>query len=146
MKEDFEIKISKARDKDFTYGNCALIAIANAFNTSPSAIHCLFLAIKCKHPEKGVSFRECQKVLYILSKSYYQYVNYFTNPNKITYRQFCSIFKKGKYLFNFDEHLSYMEDGIIYDSFIYINIVSKANLDKNLDYINLPPKGYWKIN
>jgi hypothetical protein len=119
---------------DFLYGGCATLAFAGAFDTPPQAIKIIISLMGIRNSHKGMTFDQCKKVIYKLSREFSKKVEYKTNPTKLNYVDFAYSHKFGRYLIIFDEHLSYMEDGVIYDGFF-----EKEELDRKI------PTGWWKL-
>jgi len=136
LKVDFNM--SRA---DFTYGNCAMLAICGAFNLSMDAIRiiCSFYGI---NPDSGISYFECKKLITKISKcsACYRRADYTPNKSGIKYGQLIGLFNQNSYLVMFDEHLSYVEKSVIYDTYLRNNDVEGRDR-----WLNQIPTGWWKI-
>lgn len=126
----------------FKYGNCALIAIGDAFDIPEKPLKALCLAMgitPCSEndDEDGLTFQDCNKVIRHLSKVYNYEGRYIRNKDKITYET-LALSTGSKLLVVFDYHLSFCENHIIFDSYFYSHIPSKV--------LSKIPTGWWKLN
>lgn len=144
-KNKVDIQPSK---QNFYYGNCALIAIAQAFDMPVNALVAVCDALKMNklgqdYKEEGLSFYQCKKIINHLAHSYRCTCTYIPNRSKVTYNQMLLLLNLGKYLTMWDIHLSYAEKGIIYDSYLHH---FGSSTDKDLDITRIVPTGWWKVN
>lgn len=131
------INVHVSREK-FSFGNCASIAICQAFDVPYNAFKAICKATKIKsYDDMGLLFSECKKLINLLSSSCQCTSDYIPNKGKITYVQMLLLLNEGKYLVMFDEHLSFSENGEVYDSFFYY---------LPIDFKQAKPTGWWKIN
>ena len=128
--------------ENFRFGNCATIAICQAFDISMNAFRAISKLMKVRYyeddnDEDGLSFFECKKLINLLSDSCGCTSKYVHNTEKVTYPQMLLLLNKGKYLTMFDIHLSFAENGEVFDSYYYgwASGFKKAK-----------PTGWWKIN
>lgn len=131
VKKNLLIPIERPLIDRFKFGNCATIAIAQAFNTSEYTVEVLFRSINA-NPLLGVTHYEVRKVVHLLKEKKIPY-----NSTKRSLYSFTKKYNKGKYLLSLDNHLTYLEDGVLYDAF-YSNFkawLMKAHL-----------LGYWKLS
>lgn len=132
-----EIKIRESKS-DFVYGSCATIAIASAFGYPYKAVStiCHALGIIDK---MGLDFFKCKRVINFISQNGGFKAEYFPNDAKIAYFQLI-LLRKEKLIVVFDHHLSFAENGVIYDSFL-----QKGDDDLAKEYLTLKPTGWWII-
>lgn len=131
-KTDIIIHPSK---EQFIYGNCASVAICSAFGIEWRAFKTICALMKMDISE-GLSFFECKKLINRLSSSYDTKIEYIPNYAKVKYYQMLLLLNKGKYIVMFHNHLSYAENGEVFDG--YYQGSEKAKF-----YI---PTGWWKID
>lgn len=135
------IKLHPSEEK-FRYGNCATIAICQAFDIHFHAFIAICRLMKIKTDEYdndkiGLSFFECKRLINLLSDSCRCSTKYISNISKVSYIQMLSLLNKDTYLTMFDIHLSYAKNGEVYDSYFY---------DLPQDFKESKPTGWWKIN
>ena len=136
-KKLIQLKESKS---DFVFGNCAAIAIGSAFDIPYSAISliCKLVGNDCNN---GLTYHECDKLIKKIGEESNKKIEYITNRySRITYGQLCLLFPKGKYIVMFPTHLSYLENGEIFDSFLV-----NSNTKVQSMFHNGYPTGWWKI-
>lgn len=136
------VRVYPSKDK-FRFGNCATIAICQAFDIPFNAFVAICRAMKIKTDEtnddsKGLSFFECKRIIHLLSDSCKCTSKYIPNTGKVTYAQMLLLLNKGKYLVMFNIHLSFAQDGEIYDSYF-------RGFNEN-SFKKTKPTGWWKIN
>ena len=139
MRKPANIKISPTKGK-FSYGECALKAISQAFEIPESALLIIGKYMRINFL-KELNFWECQKVIHKLAKSAKSSVEYIPNKTEVTYAQMAFLLSEGKYLAMFDNHLSYLLDGEILDDYIH----DPDNPQWMLKRLHNPPTGWWKI-
>lgn len=130
-----EIVIHPSKE-NFCFGNCASTAIASAFKIEFKALKLICSLLKID-VDNGMSFFECKKLINLIGENYGIYVTYTPNYGKVTYEQMLFLLNKGKYIAMFDEHLSYSENGEIYDSYFRPPWGNDIKKEK--------PTGWWKI-
>lgn len=126
---------------DFAYGNCAALAISSAFGLNWMAIKTICKLLKIDYKE-GMTFWECKRLINILAKSNHDRIKYHPNLAKLEYWQMITVFNRGKYIPVFDEHLSYLEEGQVYDTFLQEILLSPDGKK----FLKTKPIGWWKIN
>lgn len=124
---------------DFKYGNCACIAISNAFDLNWTSIKTICKILKIDYNE-GLTFWECKKVINLLAENSYKIAIYRPNVAVLEYWQLIALMNKGKYLTVFNEHLSYMENGVLYDTYISYQLPHEKT-----EYLKRKFTGYWEI-
>lgn len=124
---------------EFRYGSCASIAICSAFNIQYIPFKVICGLLKIGPVNEGLAFHECRKVINLLGKYYKRPIIYIPNEVNLTYGQLLFVQNRSRFLVVFDEHLSYAEDGAIYDSFI---LESEGGAAQWLLEI---PTGWWRI-
>lgn len=132
---------------DFKYGNCAKLAICQAFEIKDKAMSAICIALKMPWEtynttttvldECGMTFFEIKKLINHLCKAYGWENEYQKNYHKVNYVQLLSVHNKGKILSMFDIHLSFAEDGTAYDTYYYNYPLSK--MEEKI------PTGWWKL-
>lgn len=131
-----EIVVHPSKE-EFKFGNCAAIAICSAFNVPFSALKLITSLIKLDIRD-GLSFFECKKVINMLAKANSLIdTEYVPNVGNITFKQQLLLFNKGKYITMFSRHISYSENGEIYDSYFAGDVIK--------EYEDAIPTGWWKI-
>lgn len=103
-------------EHQFQYGNCAYIAIAEAFDMTTRQVSALFRMID-EHDEEGVTFRACQKVLGALAKSHNCSLKYTANKGRFSYQELVEM-GAYKVLVNLSNHIGYVKEGEIYDDWL----------------------------
>lgn len=143
--------IYPAKDEQFIYGNCVSVALAQAFGIPAPALRIIFKSLGMKI-EDGCSFWECTKIITLLCKSFSFRVKYVPNVTKVTYKQLASVLNEGKVLSMFNIHLSYMEDGKIFDSYFHYNTDEESSIEMKESAIRMmqqaflqKPIGWWII-
>lgn len=138
-----EIEIVRTEGDRFCFGNCATIAIAQAFEVSDRAITGGFLQMGAS-PREGVTTIECRRLMKQLCKPQGRRIYYFTNRTHISLKQWLKRHQKGTYLINQDNHLAYLENGVFKDDWFYSNW-RYSHMDKE-DVLKLGKfMGWWKI-
>lgn len=123
--------------EQFYFGNCASIAICSAFDIPYKALKAITILLKLNIND-GLSFFECKKIINLLSEAYSKHVEYCPNYSNITFQQQLLVLNKETIITMFDGHLSYSENGEIYDSYMH---------EDNLAiYLKKCPTGWWKLN
>jgi len=129
-----EIKIERPKF-NFYYGNCCSLALTQGFDISIDVLLLAFNLLKFKNPNEGLTFFECKKIIEeLVIWKYHRKIKYQTNEASITFAQMSVLMKTGKYIVIFDEHMSYLENGVIFDRFY----------DRKEMY-QVKPTGWWKI-
>jgi len=135
MKENIII-VRDNPDWDFEHGSCAHIAIASAFDMNPKSIGIILDILKVRNHSDGLTFFQCKKLINVICKSLQQSAEY--TPGKgITLREYILLNQRGIHLIMFDEHLSYLKDGIIYDNYFDKDDLDELGASK--------PTGFWRI-
>lgn len=128
------VKVNRTPEQ-FRYGNCAEIAICQAFDIPKNALKVILLLMKVdKKKQGGLSFFEIKRLLNTLCEIYPGCSIYCPNRAKVTYYQLMLILTEGRYLVMFDEHLSYACNGEIWDSYFDNEEIEKRK-----------PTGWWKL-
>jgi hypothetical protein len=122
---------------DFHFGNCASIAIAQAFSINEDTLNIVCKLLKIKNHKEGLSFFEIKKVINALSRQYKP--EYTPNYGNLTYGQMLIVLNKGSYLTMFNEHLSFAINGEVYDSYWF------PSLSYDVESLQNIPTGWWKI-
>jgi hypothetical protein len=123
---------------EFAFGNCASVAIAGAFGLRVMDVCEVFERMGFDWVE-GVSFNECQKTIYFLGRTLRRKVVYRKNRIKGSYSSFAKVLADGGiYIMHFDEHLSLLENGVVYDSYF-------KGMDGKKKFEKWMPNGWWVI-
>jgi len=124
--------------EEFKYGNCAAVAICSAFSVPFTALKLINSLIKLDIRD-GLSFFECKKVINMLAKvNNMLETEYTPNHTNVTFKQMLTLFNRGKYITMFSRHISYSENGEIYDSYF-----QEGSME---EYENSIPTGWWRIS
>lgn len=103
---------------EYFYGNCAVVAIAQAFNRPVDHVETLFQLGKIKKYYKGVTTLECKKIintLGVLTKTNTRYVSFKNRKNLL---RLVSSRKRGRYIYCLDNHLCLSKNGTLIDSYL----------------------------
>lgn len=131
------LKVKQASD-DFDYGSCAMTAIQLGFGISYDHLKLICDLMSIKHPEDGLTFFQCKKIINRIAKSGRTEAIYRPNVAEITYAQLVSVMAGERGIAMFPEHLSYFNDRVVVDSFIHDT--NKLNI---LKYMARKPTGWW---
>jgi hypothetical protein len=115
-KEKKDVKIIDP-DDGFEFGNCAVKAISRCFKVKSVLTETIFGLVGAKYDD-GCTWRECDRCIDSLCRIKGNIYRYTTNKTHITPLRFVKTHKKGKYLLNFPNHLCFISNGIVYDSFL----------------------------
>lgn len=113
-------------EHQFQFGNCAYVAIAEAFGMTTRQVSSLFRLIK-QHDEGGVTFYACKRVINVLGVANDCSISYVANKGERSYKDIVALSRNSKMIVNLDSHLSYVKDEVIYDDFI--DEISKSMRD-----------------
>ncbi len=119
---------------EFSFGNCAFIAIGSAFDIPNKSLVVICNILGINHIE-GMSFWECKKLINEIAKGYNKKVLYKPNYLNLTYQHLAILFEDVSIIAMFPKHLSLCEKGTIYDT--YMNTIEVREWK---------PTGYWTIN
>jgi len=111
-----KIKVIDPED-GFSFGNCATVAITRAFKIDFDITKELFHLMGA-NPSKGCTWRECDKCISSLCRIKGRMCRYTTNKTHISSTTFYQKNKKGIFILNFENHLSVLKNGTVYDSWI----------------------------
>lgn len=101
----------------FTFGNCAVIAIARAFKKKYKYVLNLFDFVGI-NARDGVTTKEIKKMVDFLCKEKELHNKYYSNKNCISIKTFLETHRKGTFLISFDFHLAYLKNGVFYDDYL----------------------------
>ena len=101
----------------FCYGNCAAVAITRAFKVDFDITKELFHLMGAS-PSKGCTWKECDKCICSLCKIKGRMCRYTKNRTHLSSTTFYQRNRKGTFILNFENHLSVLKNGIVYDSWI----------------------------
>lgn len=102
---------------NFVFGNCAIIAIGQLFDSRQKWIELMARLCGIKEPEDGLTFFECKKVINKIGELFgNQQYEYVTNSTGLTYKQIVWVYDRG--IVMFDEHLSFFKDKEVFDSYM----------------------------
>lgn len=147
--KSISIHIEPSKNYKFDFGNCATIAISQGFGIPFFTLRCICESFKWKKWREGITFNQCRRLINFLSKQTGDKAEYISNKAGIKYYQFVTLFNKGKWIVMFDEHLSYCENGIIYDSWLddmTKSIYTEGRTRLKVIIYKVPPVGWWKIS
>lgn len=134
FREIFMITNSKV---NFSFGNCAAVAIAGAFELPLWFVNEQFRARGILDPATdGVTFNDCQSVIYGLGRRSGRKVVHRKLHYLINYNGISKIMMDGTYIVHFDEHLSLLQDGVVYDDYF---------IDNPIRFKQWVPCGWWVI-
>lgn len=136
-----EIKIHKSKE-ECSFGCCAAVAICSAFDIPGKSLNIICDVLGISEINKGLNFWECKKIINRIAKSCKCNVIYHPNKAKVTFKQMIMLLSSGAYVIMFGNHLSYMENGELYDSFLYKEYEGDTQAEK---YLAKKPTGWWKI-
>jgi len=130
------LEISK---NDFRFGSCAGIAISQAFDMQTREFDVVMKLLKVDYDD-GLTFWECNRVIKQLCELFYYTSRYRPNNASLKYVHLVHLLDKGKFVYMFDHHISYVEDGTIYDSYWAMNREDERN-----KVAHYQPTGWWEI-
>lgn len=136
MKKTKELIIHPSKT-EFYFGNCASIAICSAFGIPYIALRTITFMLKLNINE-GLSFFECKEIINLIAKANGKNAEYVPNYTNVTFKQMLLLLNNGKYITMFGNHISYSENGEVYDT--YIDNMGQKEREE------LVPTGWWKIN
>lgn len=121
----------------FSYGNCAIIALAQLTGIGEEGIEVIASLIGIKRPTSGLTFNNINKVLSTITDHTNNLpYKYTSNKTKVTVLQLVTLYSDRKIVLMFDEHLCFIENGIIYDSFFTTYTFSRTVEE-------IKPTGWW---
>ena len=133
MRKKIEIQINDSKE-EFKFGCCATVAISAAFNMNAHSIAVVLRLLKFKEWYDGLTFFQIKRLINVLDPvGRWTYV---PNNAQVRYNQLIILFKDKSLIVMFSEHLSYVEKGQIYDSYL-INALDREG------WINAKPTGWW---
>jgi len=138
MPKEAKIIIERCNLKGFSYGNCATYAISQVFNEYDKDVVDHFKSIGA-NPNKGVTTIECRKIINRLALYNRKTSKYYSRGSLKRILR-----KKGHFLLNYDNHLSYVKDGVFYDDFFWFNGYGEG-WAKARKLAKKPILGYWEI-
>lgn len=140
MKKKIDIEIRPNPKYEFSYGSCATIAIAAAFDMDIRSLNVILDLIGIKGYKEGLTYNQCVKVINKLALSLKKEITYIPNLD-ITFGQYIYFNREESHLIMFSEHLSYMKDGIVYDNYF----TGYFNDQERLEFLSRKPTGFWRI-
>ena len=131
MRKPIKVPLNPPKE-DFRFGNCAAIAISQAFSIPFWVVNIISRSLKFNIHE-GLDYWQCKKLIDRISHQSSSSNEYVSNKTNVRYIQ-LAVLLKGRYLVMFHNHLSYMENGQIYDRYF----------DEE-DILKITPTGWWEI-
>jgi hypothetical protein len=123
--------------------SCVLTAISTAFRIDPDNAYRIFKQLGRKKHD-GCTNAQVRKAIEIVSASKNKYVTYTSQKNNPSLDTLAKKLKKGKYLVNCVNHITYLKDGIYFDDYIYFATrYPHVFRPVNRDYLSVV--GYWQI-
>lgn len=135
MRKKLNISIQACEEK-FNFDCCATLAISSFFQINRAAMQALCVVLGYKKWYEGLTFNQIKKLVNLLD--YRGTIRYIPNTASITYEQLVDLFREEILLVMFDEHLSYVKSGIIYDTHLMADWVKE-------DWLKAKPTGWWKL-
>lgn len=123
--------------------SCALTAISTAFKIPEEHTFRIFKQLGRKRHE-GCTNAQVRKAVEIVSAAKGKFVNYKSEKNNPSLDTLVKKLKRGRYLINCSNHLTYLKDGILYDDYIYFP-KKYPHVFRPINRRYLSVVGYWKI-